>query len=172
MTGWLGVLRRCDRWRLSVNKVPVVSRGYACVGLDSPKFDGNAGAVLRACGVFGVSMLCVASSRFSQRCTDTMKAHKHMPVILTPHDVLATLPHDCVPVAVDILPGATPLPKYHHPERAFYVFGAEDSTLSPELVERCRDIVSIPSLYCLNLAAAVNVVLYDRAAKGWDGCAS
>jgi tRNA(Leu) C34 or U34 (ribose-2'-O)-methylase TrmL len=140
-------------------------RGYACVGLDNPKFDSNVGGVLRACGVFGAAMVCVASPRFKVWPTDTMKAHLHLPLLLT-EDVLSCLPRDCVPVAVDIIDGATPLPEYTHPERAMYIFGAEDSTLDREMIERCRDVVSIPSRQCLNLAATVNVVLYDRMAKG------
>ena len=69
------------------------------------------------------------------------------------------------PVAVDILTNAIPLPGYTHPERAFYIFGAEDSTLGYSITSWCRDIIYIPTNRCMNLAATVNVVLYDRMAK-------
>src|SRR5690606_30290164 len=72
---------------------------------------------------------------------------------------------DCVPVAVDLLEGATPLCEYTHPERAFYIFGPEDGTLGKAVTSWCRDVVYIPTNYCMNLAATVNVVLYDRLAK-------
>lgn len=76
------------------------------------------------------------------------------------------IPFDCVPVAVDLVEGAIPLPSYVHPERAFYVFGAEDATLGRKVTDRCRDKIYVPmAVGCLNLAACVNVVLYDRAAK-------
>lgn len=34
---------------------------------------------------------------------------------------------------------------------------------------RCHRFVVIPSRSCLNLAASVNVVLYDRMVKGAEG---
>jgi tRNA(Leu) C34 or U34 (ribose-2'-O)-methylase TrmL len=70
-----------------------------------------------------------------------------------------------VPVAVELIPGARSLHDYVHPERAFYVFGPEDSSLGKDTLKWCRDVVYIPMNGCSNLAATVNVVLYDRASK-------
>ena len=75
------------------------------------------------------------------------------------------VPYDCVPVAVELVPGATPLPKYVHPERAFYIVGADDATLDKRVLDRCRDRVIVPTNRCMNLAATANVVLYDRMVK-------
>jgi tRNA(Leu) C34 or U34 (ribose-2'-O)-methylase TrmL len=75
------------------------------------------------------------------------------------------IPFDCVPVAIDLIDGAQPLQEYKHPERAFYIFGAEDATLGDRVLSWCRDVVYIPTKGCMNLAATVNVVLYDRMAK-------
>ena len=61
--------------------------------------------------------------------------------------------------------GATSLVDYIHPERAFYIFGAEDATLGERVLSRCRDVIYVPTSGCMNLAATVNVVLYDRMAK-------
>ena len=52
-----------------------------------------------------------------------------------------------------------------HPERAMYVFGPEDGSLPSTLLERCDDVVFIPTKHCLNLSMAANIVLYDRMAK-------
>lgn len=41
----------------------------------------------------------------------------------------------------------------------------EDGTLREKILSRCRDRVMIPTNGCMNLAATVNVVLYDRTAK-------
>jgi len=68
-------------------------------------------------------------------------------------------------VAVDLIEGAIPLHEYKHPERAFYIFGQEDGTLGERVLSYCRDVVYIPTSYCMNLAATVNVVLYDRMSK-------
>lgn len=69
-------------------------------------------------------------------------------------------------MAVELVDRAVDLRSYIHPPNAFYIFGAEDHTLGERILGRCRDVVKIPSVICLNLAACVNVVLYDRQAKG------
>lgn len=142
----------------------VESRGYACVGLDNPKNSINIGATIRACGVYGAKMLAIRGVRYKQSNTDTMKHHRHMPLIET-DDLHKVIPYDCVPVAVDLLPNAIPLPRYVHPERAFYIFGAEDATLGSRVTDWCRDIIYVPTNGCMNLSATVNVILYDRLAK-------
>ena len=80
-------------------------------------------------------------------------------------DLFSALPVDCTAVAVDFLPHAHPLPQYQHPERAFYIFGSENRTLDAEVTQRCAHAIYIPTRISMNLAATVNVVLYDRAAK-------
>lgn len=140
-------------------------RGFACIGLDNPKCAANVGGTLRAADVYGASLVIVSGSRIVRHATDTMKAYRHVPVIRGVADLLDVTPFDCIPVAVDLLPGATPLPEYEHPERAFYIFGAEDATLGDRITSRCRDAVFIPTSRCMNLCATVNVVLYDRLAK-------
>jgi tRNA(Leu) C34 or U34 (ribose-2'-O)-methylase TrmL len=68
-------------------------------------------------------------------------------------------------VAVEVSDEATPLPSFTHPERALYVFGPEDGTLSKQILAQCAATVLIPTQRCLNLAAAVNIVLYDRCSR-------
>lgn len=139
-------------------------RGYAVVALDRPKTRENIGSVLRACHCFGAAEVVVYGARYRPACTDTLSAWRHMPLIHV-EDLRAAIPYDCVPVAVEITDGAVDLVTYVHPERAFYVFGPEDGSIRAEVLAWCRDVVKIPTMHCLNLAAAVNVVLYDRAAK-------
>ena len=141
------------------------NRGYACVGLFSPKNPVNVGAALRAAGVYGASLVAMSGKRFPVSfATDTMKAYRHMP-FLRVESLHEIVPYDCVPVAVDLVDGARPLTSYIHPERAFYIFGPEDGTLGRAVTEWCRDTVYVPTTGCMNLAATVNVVLYDRMQK-------
>ncbi len=140
------------------------SRGFSCVGLQGPKTDVNIGHALRACGVYGSSMLAVSGDRYNRAPTDTMKSYRHLP-LLQVENLKDCIPYDCVPVAIDLIEGATPLPDYEHPERAFYIFGPEDGTLGKKTTEWCRDVVYVPTAGCMNLAACVNVVLYDRMQK-------
>lgn len=140
------------------------TRGFFGVGLMRPKLDSNVGSALRACGVYGAAMMAVQGRRFQKASTDTMKAWRHLPVIET-EDMRLALPYGCVPVAIELAPGARSLVGYTHPERAFYIFGPEDGSLGPPTLSWCRDVLYIPTNGCMNLAACVNVVLYDRLAK-------
>lgn len=141
-----------------------MQRGYAVVALDNPKYGGNVGAVLRAAFVYNTSLIVISGTRFKHERSDVPKTWRHVPVVLAPN-ILDLVPYDCIPVAVDLIEGATPLPVYEHPERAFYIFGAEDATLDKNITSHCRDVVMVPTRRCMNLAAAVNVVLYDRMVK-------
>lgn len=140
------------------------TRGYAAVGLHRPKQHVNVGAALRAAGCFGAALVAATGRRYVRSSVDATRAYLDLPLIQC-DDLRTVLPFDCVPVAVERVAGATPLPAYEHPLRAFYVFGPEDGDLGAQVLDWCRDVVFIPSDGCLNLAATVNVVLYDRAAK-------
>lgn len=139
-------------------------RGYCGIGLDNPKFDINVGSVLRAAGNYEAAFVAATGRRYKKANTDTMRSYRHIPFINV-DELKLIVPYDCVPVAVDLIEGATPLPDYKHPERAFYIFGAEDATLGYRVTDWCRDTIYIPTNRCMNLAATVNVVLYDRMAK-------
>jgi tRNA(Leu) C34 or U34 (ribose-2'-O)-methylase TrmL len=56
---------------------------------------------------------------------------------------------------------------FEHPADATYVFGPEDGNVPKGALSVCHRFVSIPSHHCLNLAAAVYTVLYDRVVKRW-----
>jgi tRNA(Leu) C34 or U34 (ribose-2'-O)-methylase TrmL len=139
-------------------------RGFAAIGLHQPKTPANVGSVLRAAGCYEAAMVAMTGNRFKRASTDTMSAWRHLPLIEA-RDLRDIIPFDCVPVAIDLVPGARPLVGYTHPDRAFYVFGPEDGTLGKEVLSWCRDVVYVPTSGCMNLAACVNVVLYDRMAK-------
>ena len=68
-------------------------------------------------------------------------------------------------VAVELVEGATPLPNFVHPKDALYIFGPEDGSIEQEVVDQCDHVVYVPTVGCMNLAATVNVLLYDRLAK-------
>jgi tRNA(Leu) C34 or U34 (ribose-2'-O)-methylase TrmL len=140
-------------------------KGYAAIGLDNPKSSCNVGSVLRAAGVYDAALVVASRKRWQTSATDTMSAYKHMPFIHNVDELHDYIPFDCVPVAIELIEGATPLNEFKHPERAFYIFGAEDATLGHRVLKYCKHTVYVPTNGCMNLAATVNVVLYDRLAK-------
>lgn len=140
-------------------------RGFSSIGLIRPKHVANVGAVLRAAQVYGAAMVAIQGDRTPVRsCQDTMKAWRQIPV-LRGDDLRALIPFDAVPIAVDLVEDATSLPEFKHPQRAFYVFGPEDGTLGRSVLDWCAHRIMVPTKGCMNLAATVNVVLYDRMAK-------
>lgn len=137
---------------------------YSAVGLFSPKTPANVGSALRAAYCYDVSMVAISGQRAVRAATDTPCGYRHIPTLRV-DDLKDVIPFDCVPVAVDLIPGARSLFDYVHPKRAFYIFGPEDGTLGAKVTDWCRDVVYIPTKMCMNLAATVNVVLYDRMRK-------
>lgn len=143
-----------------------MGKGYFSIGLVRPKSAVNVGAVMRACGVYSAASLVIQDRRngLLKNPTDTMKAWKRIPVYRG-DSVFDFIPFDCQCVAVDIIPGATPLPEFEHPDRALYIFGPEDGTLGKVVTDHCQHTVYIPTVRCMNLAATANVVMYDRRTK-------
>lgn len=80
-------------------------------------------------------------------------------------NLIDDLPHKLNIVCVEFAENAIALPVFQHPQNAFYIFGPEDGTISQEIVDSADAVVYIPTSGCMNLAATVNVVLYDRLAK-------
>lgn len=142
-------------------------RGFTAIALHSPKSDGNVGGAIRAAGVFGARLVVIGAPRGDMRGrverTDPQSTHRSLPVQWIP-DVLDGLPHECKAVAVEIMDDAIQLPRFDHPERAYYIFGSEDVGLPKALIAACDYRITIPAR-SMNLAACVNVVLYDRLAK-------
>jgi tRNA(Leu) C34 or U34 (ribose-2'-O)-methylase TrmL len=138
------------------------------IGLVRPKTRANIGSALRAAGCFGASLVVLEAPRafadVAGSPTDTMKAHRRIPAVFA-GDVFDGHPVGAVPVAVDIVEDAESLITFNHPKRAFYIFGPEDGTLGARHLTRCKHRVFVPTAGCMNLAATVNVVLYDRLAK-------
>ncbi|VXB98373.1 hypothetical protein PSEUDO8BK_40575 [Pseudomonas sp. 8BK] len=146
----------------------VANKRYACIGLFNPKSPENVGSVMRAAGCYSAASVFYSGKRYARArdfITDTQRIYMDIPLIGV-EDLQQIIPIGCTPVAVELVEGARPLPQYTHPDRAIYIFGPEDGSLSKEVLDWCEDVIYIPTQGCMNLAATVNVVLYDRMAKG------
>lgn len=140
--------------------------------LDNPKYLHNLGAVIRAASVFGIGAVWFTGQRLGAELMDTkripreerMRGYGDVALIYydQPLDFLGKFG---TPIICELVPGAQPLHSFIHPENAIYVFGPEDGGVSGLLRSRGHQFVIIPAKHCLNLSAAVNVVLYDRSLK-------
>ncbi len=144
-----------------------MTRGFSAIGLHKPKDIANIGGVIRAAQAYGSGIVAISGDRIKgdaiNHATNTGKGHRHFPVLRG--DLKTLVPFGAVPVAVDLVEGAVPLPDFIHPKQAFYIFGPEDGTLGREILDWTPFKIMVPTSICMNLAATVNVVLYDRMAK-------
>lgn len=141
------------------------------IGLCNPKSPDNVNSVRRAAGNYRVDSIFYTGTRYPR----AVKLNPDIPNIN--RDVSLSIPVTGVSNLTDDLPqnmkivcvefaeGAVPLPEYQHPENAFYIFGPEDGTISQQIIDIADTVVYIPTVGCMNLAATVNVVLYDRLSK-------
>ena len=142
------------------------SRGYFGVAVWNPKTATNVGGVLRTAHIMGAAFVAVFGKRYRHQHADVTKAPRHLPLFRfdDPNDFWRHIPYDCQPIAVEVDARAHNLCTYTHPQRAVYILGPEDGSLPRSITERAT-IVQIPGAYCLNLATAASIVMYDRVAK-------
>ena len=143
-------------------------RGFGCIALDRPTDGVNVGHALRAALGFGARMVILGSPdpkiNVRKLSTDPGRTYRHVPV-LEVDDIFEAMPNDCTPVAIEITDNALDLVNFVHPERACYIFGPENGSISTEILEKCQSVVKISTTTSLNLCMTVNIVMYDRLAK-------
>lgn len=137
------------------------------IGVDQPKREVNIGTLWRSAFCLGASLVFTVGRRYSPQSGDTPKTWRQIPCLhfATWEEYRQHAPLAWTPIGVEIGRAATDLRAFHHPAEAVYLLGAEDSGLSNEAAALCKDIVVIPSRYCLNVAVAGSIVMYDRTAK-------
>ena len=145
-------------------------RGFACIGLDRPTDSVNVGHALRAAFCFDARLVIIGGNpsgiRLPKLHTDPMRSFRHVPVIRS-NNLLNAVPEGTAIVGIELSDDASTLMDFNHPERACYVFGPENGSISNDILDRCSHKVMIPTMASLNLGMTVNIVMYDRLAKTW-----
>jgi tRNA(Leu) C34 or U34 (ribose-2'-O)-methylase TrmL len=160
----------------TANKVP--NKAHVTIALTNPKTPTNVGAVMRAVGCYQADQIIYNGNRYAKAAeyhkhtlqTDTFNMRDKIPLLqvesfISLKDSLESIPSSAKIICVDLVEGATPLPHFVHPEQAVYIFGPEDSSIKQDVIDIADDVVYVPTIGCMNLAATVNVLLYDRLAK-------
>ena len=139
-------------------------RGYFGIGLEKSSKPMNAGNLFRTAHAFGASFLFTVGADYSisKAKSDTSVAPKNVPWYDFKSAGDLMLPEGCVLVGIELLESAVDLPMFHHPLNAAYVLGPELGSLSPGMLERCVDVVKIPTSFSLNVATTGAIVMYDR----------
>ena len=139
-------------------------RGYFGVGVDGVSKPMNLGNLSRIANAFDASFFFAvnANVKLSDAESDTSRAQKAMPYYQFRKIDEFRLPTGCRLVGVEITEDAVELPRFRHPQRAAYVFGAERLSLSDAMLARCDFVVKIPMKFSINVGMAGAIVLYDR----------
>jgi tRNA G18 (ribose-2'-O)-methylase SpoU len=141
-----------------------VMRGFFLVGAEGISKPMNLGALVRTAHAFGAAGVFLVDAYYTVReaLSDTSQAHHQLPIYDYGGVDDLVLPRECQLVGVEVVDEAIPLPSFRHPLNAAYVFGPERGDLSPAMTARCAHVVRIPTRFCVNLAVAGAIVLYDR----------
>src|SRR3569833_1932059 len=142
------------------------------IALINPKYPHNVGGVVRAASCYGASHVFYTGERMLDQVStlsrlpreERMKGYRD---VEWRHEefFLDILDRDITPVAGEFRRYAESLFDFVHPEKAVYIFGPEDGGIDGATLSRSHRFVVVPTYHSMNLASAVNVVLYDRAAK-------
>jgi tRNA G18 (ribose-2'-O)-methylase SpoU len=139
-------------------------RGYFGIGAEGISKPMNLGNLIRSAHAFGASFVFLVDAHHtvSDAPSDTSHTQEQLPVYRFDAVQELILPKGCALIGVELLDEAFDLPSFRHPLNAAYVFGPERGSLSPAMVARCAHVVRIPTRFCINLAAAGAIVMYDR----------
>lgn len=143
---------------------PNPPRGFFAVGAEGISKPMNLGNLVRSAHAFGASFVFLVDADYAVRRarSDTSRAEFQLPVYDYPSPEAFRLPRGCRLVGCELVEHAVDLPSFGHPPSAAYVFGPERGSLSPAMLARCDHVVRIPTRFCINLAVAGAVVMYDR----------
>jgi len=147
------------------------------VALWNPRFPFNVGSAVRAASCFGIEQVWFTGERVQLALDEKkrlpreerMKGYKEVELRNYDHVFDQYDLTQVTPVAVELRPNAESLPAFEHPENPVYFFGPEDGTIPQSVLRQCHRFVVIPTRHCVNLAAAIYLVLYDRMVKTATG---
>lgn len=143
-----------------------MKRGYFGIGVYHPKTTENIGTLWRSAHNFGADFIFTIGKRYKKQASDTTKAERHIPLYEydTFDDFKKHLPRGCEMVFIEQAEGALNIKNSTHPETAVYILGAEDYGVPEEIMRGYRKLF-IDTPYCLNVAVAGSIVLFDRNNK-------
>jgi tRNA G18 (ribose-2'-O)-methylase SpoU len=139
-------------------------RGYFAIGAEGLSKPLNAGNLFRSAHAFGASFIFTVGGSYKTARSggDTSHAPTRVPLYEYESAADLALPGGCRLVGIELLDNAVELPSFKHPPQAAYILGPERGNLSPEIVAQCDNVVKIPTAFCINVAMAGAIVMYDR----------
>lgn len=142
-------------------------RGYFGIGIQNNKTLVNIGTLWRSANILGADFIFTIGKRYKKQASDTLKTPRHIPLYhyLDFADFYNHMPYDCQLIGVELDNRSVGLKQFNHPQRGIYLLGAEDSGLTQEALGKCHHIVQLAGDFCMNVAVAGSIVMYDRLNK-------
>jgi len=150
-----------------------MSRGYYGIGVLNGKIAVNIGTLWRSAYIFNADFIFTIGRRYKKQASDTLKSYRHVPLwnFKDFDDFRGHIPYDCIPILIELSDKSKSLSTFKHPERAVYILGAEDNGI-PEKYFKGHSVIQIDTqkgYFCLNVAVAGSIVMYDRYIKSQRG---
>ena len=142
-------------------------RGYFGIGVENIKTKHNIGTLLRSANIFDAQFLFTIGRRYKRQYSDVLNSSKSIPLYTYQdfNDFYQHLPYNCQLIGIELTNESQPIETFVHPERCIYLLGAEDSGLTKKALEKCHKKIQIPGKFCLNVAVAGSIIMYDRVMK-------
>ncbi len=140
-------------------------RGFFGIGVEGLSKPMNAGNLFRSAHAFGASFIFTIGAAYPRGevgRADTSDTPGEVPLYEFATVDELDLPRGCSLVGVELVEAAVDLPSFRHPRQAAYILGPERGSLSEEILDKCRLTVKIPTKFCINMATAGAIVMYDR----------
>ena len=143
---------------------PPENRGYFGIGVEGISKPMNLGNLFRTAHAFGASFAFTINAHYSLKLgkSDTSGTPESVPFYRFKAAEELLLADGCVLIGVELTETAKELPSFHHPRCAAYVLGPERGSLTATLMNRCSQIIRIPTKFCVNVGTAGAIVMYDR----------
>ena len=143
---------------------PPENRGYFGIGVEGISKPMNLGNLFRTAHAFGASFTFTINAHYSLKLgkSDTSGTPESVPFYRFKAADELVLADGCALIGVELTETANELPSFHHPRCAAYVLGPERGNLTSNLMDRCSQIIRIPTKFCVNVGTAGAIVMYDR----------
>lgn len=138
--------------------------GFFGIGIERVSKVRNMGNLIRTANAFGASFTFTLGAQVTRTeiFADTSKSALQVPFYCWETIDEMQLPIHCKLIGIELTDSAIDLPSFMHPPQAAYVLGQERGAVSKKVLERCDFVIRIPTTFCVNVATAGAIVMYDR----------